>query len=76
MNIQTKYKLIEKIMQLENETVLNQVKEILEAEEKDWWHDLSPELKTSIKKGLQESDEGKGRPHDEVMAAFRKKYKK
>lgn len=76
MDIQTKYKLIERIIRLEDEAVLNQVKAILEAEEQDWWSDLNPELKASIEQGLRQSDEGRGRPHEEVMAAFRKKYKR
>jgi predicted transcriptional regulator len=74
MDIQTKYKLIEKIMQTENDLLLSQVKAILDEGEKDLWEELGPELKESIKRGLSESQQGKGRPHEEVMAEIRKKY--
>ncbi|MFN6946276.1 MAG: hypothetical protein ACK4ND_15105 [Cytophagaceae bacterium] len=74
MYIQTKYRLIEKIMESENDVILSQVKAILDEDEKDFWEELNPELNESIKIGLSESQQGKGRPHAEVMAEIRKKY--
>ena len=35
----------------------------------------SDPLEVSIKKGLEQSDRGEGRPHKEVMAELRDRYK-
>ena len=68
--------LIEKIVNTENETLLNQVKHLLEEEEVESWGNLDPALKASINRGLAQSDRGEGIPHKKVMSRLRKKYSK
>ena len=43
--------------------------------EQDWWDDLHPNLQTSIDKALTQSEQGKGRPHEEVMREIKAKYR-
>lgn len=74
MDIKEKNALIKKLLDTEDDAILDQVKAILEIGEKDFWEELSPELKASIEQGLKESEEGKGRPHVEVMKEIRSKY--
>lgn len=38
------------------------------------WDTLSDDEKAAIEKGLAQLDQGKGKPHAEVMAKFRKRY--
>ena len=40
--------------------------------EKDFWDDLPTHVKADVEEALQQSDNGEGKPHDEVM----KKYDK
>ena len=76
MDLISKYDLIEKIVKSENETLLNQVKHLLEEDETESWANLSPALKSSIKRGLAQADKGQLTPHKEVMKRVRKKYAK
>ena len=39
--------------------------------EQDWWDDLNPNLQNSIDKALTQSEQGKGRPHEEVIKNVR-----
>jgi predicted transcriptional regulator len=76
MDLISKYDLIEKIVNTENETLLHQVKHLLEEEETESWENLSPALKASIKRGLIQVGKGKVTPHNEVMKRIKKKYAK
>ena len=76
MDTNEKNALVKKLLDTEDDAILDQVKTILEIGEKDFWEELEPELKASIEQGLKESAEGKGRPHEEVMKELRGKYSK
>ncbi|MDB5282279.1 MAG: hypothetical protein JWO06_1354 [Bacteroidota bacterium] len=76
MDLISKYDLIEKIVNTENETLLYQVKHLLEEDEAESWENLNSSLKASIKRGLAQIDKDKITPHNEVMKGLRKKYRK
>ena len=76
MDLISKYDLIERIVNTENETLLNQVKHFLEEEEAESWENLNPALKASIKRGVAQAVKGQGKPHSEVMKQLKKKYYK
>ena len=76
MDLVSKYELIEKIVQTNDETLLSQVKHLLEEEQTESWEDLDPALKASINRGLKQANAKEGTPHTKVMAGFRKKYLK
>ena len=40
----------------------------------DDWDNLTPTQQEAIKLGLKQLDEGKGRPHNEVLSEFRKRF--
>ena len=67
MDLISKYDLIEKIVHTENDTLLQQVKHLLEEEETESWGKLNPALKASLKRGLTQSDKGEVKPHSKVM---------
>lgn len=55
-----------------DERFLTLVNGMIDADkEQDWWDDLNPNLQTSINKALTQSEQGKGRPHEEVMYDLR-----
>lgn len=76
MDIILKYKIVEKIIQIEDEVVLNEIKALLGFSEKDFWDDLPEEVKESINVAKAELDKGESVPREEVMAEVRKRYLK
>ena len=73
MDLISKYDLIEKIVNTENEVLLNQVKHLLEEEETESWGALDPALKASIKRGIAQADKGNLSAHSDVMKRIKKR---
>ncbi len=76
MDLISKYDLIEKIVNTDNEVLLNQVKHLLDEEEAESWESLDTALKESLKRGIAQADKGKVSHHNDVMKRLRKKYTK
>ena len=76
MTHQKKYELIEKLVHTEDELLLNQVKAILDGSDIDLWSNLNPKLQASIKRGLEQSKQGLGMVHEDVMNEYRARLKK
>jgi len=73
MDLISKYDLIEKIVQTTDESILRQVKHVLEVESLE---DTELKLKTAINKSLKQADNGEVIPHSKVMADMKRKYLK
>lgn len=70
-----KYKVIEKLLKVEEEATIYKLETILNDElVKDGWDELSPELQQALDISIGQSERGEVRPHEEVMAEIRKKY--
>jgi hypothetical protein len=65
-------KLIKKIAQIEDVTILKSVEMLLKAETKP--RKLSDLQRKLIEKGIQEMKEGKGKPNEILMKELDKKY--
>jgi hypothetical protein len=76
MDIALKYKIVEKIIQSEDEQLLSEIGLILGVPENDFWEELPGEVKQSINKAKTELDNGEGIPHNEVMAGVRERFLK
>jgi len=74
MDLISKYELIEKIVQTENETLLHQIKLLIEDGEIESWNSLNTYLKASINKGLEQSNKGEVIAHTNVLKRIKKKY--
>jgi hypothetical protein len=70
-----KYELIEKLIKTDDESVLEQVRVVLEGSTTKIWDDLNPKLKEAINIGIEQSNEGLGAPHEEVMKSARSRVK-
>lgn len=71
MDIQAeKLHLIEQLLRLEDVSVINSVKELLQNVSKE----EDELLEQSIDRGIKQSKSGEVMPHHEVMAALRSKY--
>jgi predicted transcriptional regulator len=71
-----KLTLIEHILHIEDEALLDQIRQLLSAHQPETilWNTLSEAEKQAIEEGLAQSEGGQGRSHEEVMAAYKAKY--
>ncbi len=68
---------VRKYIDTADEKTLKMVHAMLEAEqEADWWDELPVGVQQSIDKALEESRQGKGMPHAEVMKKHKKWFTK
>lgn len=72
MDIQAeKYSLIEYITQLKDVSILEKLKQFVEANDKDFWQELSEDQQQEIKQGIAELDNGEKFDFDSVIAKHR-----
>ncbi|MDP9048785.1 MAG: hypothetical protein M3N14_11665 [Bacteroidota bacterium] len=71
MDLQTeKIELAKRLLQIEDETVLLQIKEVFENHDKDFWNDLPEHVKAGIERGRKQAAEGKLTPHDDIIKKY------
>jgi len=63
-----KLELIEWLTKLEDSETIEYLKNVKDSKssDHDWWEDLTQEQKKGIEKGLQDIDQGRTVPHEEV----------
>lgn len=71
-----KYKIVEKIIQSDDDALLNEVGIILGVPQTDFWSELPEAVKQSINKAKAQLDRGEGIPHDKVMADIKSRFLK
>jgi len=76
MDIALKYKIVEKIIQSDDDALLNEVGAILGVPQTDFWVELPEAVKQSINKAKAQLDRGEGIPHDKVMADVKSRFLK
>ena len=76
MDIALKYKLVEKIIQSEDDELLTEVGTILGVSQVDFWEELPDAVKQSINKAKAQLDRGEGIPHNVVMAKVKARFLK
>lgn len=68
---------VKKYIDTADEKTLKMLYAMLEAEqEADWWDELPLGVQQSIDRALEESRQGKGIPHEEVMKKYSKWFTK
>lgn len=73
MDLQTeKIELAKRLLATDDEAVLQQIKDVFESQDKDFWNDLPEHVKAGIERGQKQAAEGKLTPHDEVMKKYAK----
>jgi len=76
MDVALKYKILEKIIQSEDNVLLNEIDSLLKISQNDFWQDLPNEAKQAIDKAKVELDRGEGIPHEQVMLEIRERFLK
>jgi hypothetical protein len=74
MDIALKYKIVEKIIQSDDDSVLNEIKSLLGLSENDFWNELPNDVKQAVNKAKNELDRGEGIPHVNVMTEVRARF--
>lgn len=70
-----KYKVIEKLLKVQEEEVIYKLESILNADiSANDWDELPDEVKHMIDIGLAQSAAGEVFPHEEVMNKYKKRY--
>jgi inactivated superfamily I helicase len=77
-----KLNLITQIVKIQNESLINAIKGLLEFAlkyqpqnaQQDFWDELSDEQKLRLEQSMTQVKAGKVNTHEEVMQFFRKKY--
>lgn len=74
MNMESaKRELIEWIMTIKDDSIIERIKMLKEAQHKtDWWDEIADEEKASIEKGLEDVKMGRIIPHEEVKKEYGK----
>ncbi|WKN40739.1 hypothetical protein [Tunicatimonas pelagia] len=76
MDVATKYRIVEKIINTEDEGLLKEIDALLNLSDADFWDDLSASTKASIQRGLEDAQQGRTRPHQEVMNEIKTRFSK
>jgi hypothetical protein len=74
MDIALKYKIAEKIIQSDDDTMLNEIKALIGVSDGDFWNELPQEVKTAIEAAKTQLDNGEGIPHEQVMAEIKSRF--
>ena len=69
-----KNRIVEKIIQCNDDLLLNEIKSLVGLSESDFWEELPSELKKVISKAQIELDRNEGIPNDQVMAEVKSRY--
>jgi hypothetical protein len=70
--IAEKLELAKRLLDVEDEGLLLQIKQVLDNDGKDFWDDLPENVKQGIERAKKQAAEGKLTPDDEVMAGLQK----
>jgi gas vesicle protein len=76
MDNSLKYKIVEKIIQSNDENLLNEIKSLIGLSETDFWTEIPEEIKKSINKAKEELDRGEGLAYDDVMDEIKSRFLK
>ena len=76
MDITLKQQIAEKIIQSEDDVLLNEIKSLVGLSENDFWDELPAEVKMAINQAEAELDRGEGIPNSEVMNEIKGRFLK
>ena len=76
MDVSLKYKLVESIINTDDDAVLNEIQALLNIEQADFWPTLPNEVKSDIEEAKNQLDRGEGIPHHKVMQGIKNLFDK
>ena len=77
MNIAaSKIELAKQILNINDKSLIRQVKALLQVQKDDWYDELPDHVKQSVEKSEKQIANGEGIPHKEAMKKYKKWLKK
>lgn len=76
MDIALKYRIVERIIQSNDEALLNEIKSLLGLSDNDYWPGLPADIKHAIQKAKDEIDRGEGISHSSIMFEVKDRFLK
>ena len=76
MDIALKYRIVERIIQSNDEALLNEIKSLVGLSDDDYWPGLSADVKHAIQKAKDEIDRGEGIAHSSIMSEVKDRFLK
>jgi gas vesicle protein len=74
MDNSLKHKIVEKIIQSNDENLLNQIKSLIGLSETNFWTEIPEEIKKSINKAKEEINRGEGLANGHVMDEIKSRF--
>lgn len=74
MDIETKYKIVEKIIQTNDDNLLQEINALLGLSEDDFWKDIPEEVKEAINQAKAQLNRGEGIVNEEVTVEVHKRF--
>ena len=74
MDISLKYKIVEKIIQSNDDELLSEINSLLGLSQNDFWDDLPENVKEGINEAKEQINNGQGVPHSQVMADVKARF--
>lgn len=62
----SKIELAKLILNIENPRLINKIISLLKSEQKDFWHELTPDQQKEVKAAIEQLDRGEGKSWSEV----------
>ena len=64
--------LIQWLTLVDDDSVLEKVARLKDEDASDWWGDISDDARESIRKGVEDAENGNLKPHSEARAIYEK----
>ncbi|MDP9077237.1 MAG: hypothetical protein M3O71_07445 [Bacteroidota bacterium] len=74
MDIKLKQRIAERIIQSDDDFLLNEIKSLVGLSDNDFWNDLPAQVKSAINEAKDQLDRGDGIPHDDVMTEMKSRF--
>ena len=74
MDSAIKYQVVEKIIQSNDDSLLNEIKLLVGLSENDFWTNCLEDVKQAVSNAKAELDRGEGIPHEDVMLEIKKRF--
>jgi len=74
MDTAEKYKIAEKILQIDDDLLLNEIEALVGLSNKDFGLTLPPVISAAIDKAKAQLDAGEGIPHNKVMEEIKARF--
>lgn len=76
MDFALKYRIVERIIQSNDEALLNEIKSLVGLSENDFWSEFPAEVKYAINRAKDELDRGESISHSGVMSDLNDRFLK